>query len=296
MSHIGVSTIQATRHCQRKVRPFGIGCFQKWYRGKKEIPVRFDQRVIYVTGAGHGIGRAVALRLAAENGLVAVSDIDADAAQKVADEIATNGGTVFATSCDVTNSESINASFAEAVGRFGRLNGLVNTAGGDWDEPGFVEISDELWDRKVDVNLTGVVRCIRAALPSLIASGRGSNVVTIGSINGSLALSGYPYSAAKAGLEILTKNLALRFGRQGVRFNLISPGTIRTRAWDGRDDDLRRLARTYPLGRVGEPADIAAAVAFLASDEASWITGINLPVEGGLTTGPMSPFIVGDDG
>ena len=248
--------------------------------------MRFDKRAIYVTGGGHGIGRAIALRLAHENGLLAVSDIDADAARRVADEITANGGTALATSCDVTDKAAVAASFAETIARFGRLNVLVNTAGGDWDEPGFEEISDELWDSKLDVNLTGVFRCIRAALPSLIAAGPGSNVVTIGSINGSVAISGYPYSAAKAGLEILTKNLAARYGRQGVRFNLVSPGTIRTRNWDGHEADLGRLAGLYPLGRVGEPADIAAAVAFLASDEASWITGINLPVEGGITAGP----------
>lgn len=253
--------------------------------------MRFDQRAIYVTGAGHGIGRAIALRLAAEKGAVVVSDIDAEAAERVVSEIVAGGGIAFAATCDVTSRVSVDASFADAIGRFGKLNVLVNTAGGDWDEPALPEIPDELWDRKMDVNLTGVFRCIRAALPSLIASGPGSNVVTIGSVNGNVALGGYAYSAAKAGLEILTKNLAARYGRQGVRFNLITPGTIRTRNWIGRDDDLERFARMYPLGRVGEPEDIAAAVAFLASDDASWITGVNLPVEGGATTGPLAALV-----
>lgn len=247
--------------------------------------MRFDNRVAYVTGAGHGIGRAVALRIAAENGAVAVSDLDADAARQVAAEIAALGGTALATSCDVTDRASVDASFAAALDRFGRLNVLVNTAGGDWHEPGFEDISDDLWEEKLDVNLTGVFRCIRAALPSLVAAGPGSSVVTIGSINGKMAISGYPYSAAKAGLDILTRNLARRYGPQGVRFNLVSPGTIRTRAWNGRDDDLARLAQTFPLGRVGEPDDIASAVAFLASDEAAWITGIDLPVDGGILAG-----------
>ncbi len=181
----------------------------------------------------------------------------------------------------------MDASFSAAINRLGRLDVLVNTAGGDWDEPAqFEDIPDELWLKKIDVNLIGVGRCIRAALPSLIAAGAGSSVVSIGSVNGSVAISGYPYSAAKAGLEIMTKTLAVRYGRHGLRFNLISPATIRTRNWDGRDDDLRRLAHRYPLGRVGEPADIAAAAAFLASDEASWITGVNLPVDGGYLAGP----------
>ncbi len=249
--------------------------------------MRFGGKVAYVTGGGHGIGRAIALRLATERASVVVSDLDADAAQALADEIATAGGTAFATTCDVTVRQSVDTSFGEAMNRFGQLNVLVNTAGGDWDEPAqFEDIPDELWLRKIDVNLIGVGRCIRAALPSLIAAGPGSSVVSIGSVNGSVAISGYPYSTAKAGLEILTKTLAVRYGRQGVRFNLISPATIRTRNWEGRDDDLRRLARRYPLGRVGEPTDVAAATAFLASDEASWITGVNLPVDGGYLAGP----------
>jgi meso-butanediol dehydrogenase / (S,S)-butanediol dehydrogenase / diacetyl reductase len=255
--------------------------------------VRFRQKVAYVTGAGHGIGRAIALRLAAEQASVAVSDIDTDAAQSVADEISRAGGVAMATACDVTNRESVDASFAETIARFGTLSILINTAGGDWEEPEqFEDIPDDLWQRKIDVNLVGVARCIRAALPSLIAS-PGSSVVSVGSINGSIGLSGYPYSSAKAGLEILTKTLAVRYGRKGVRFNLVSPGTVRTRNWDGREDDLNRLAQQYPLDRVGEPADVAGAVAFLASDDASWITGVNLPVDGGYLAGRRS--FVSDD-
>lgn len=254
--------------------------------------MRFDQRAIYVTGAGHGIGRATALRLVAEGGSVAVSDIDAAAAEAVAAEIVAGGGTAFATTCDVTSRAAVDASIADAVSRLGKLDVLVNTAGGDWHEPALGEIPDELFERKVDVNLTGVFRCIRAALPSLIAAGPGSNVVTIGSINGNWAFGGYGYSAAKAGLEILTRNLAARYGSQGVRFNLISPGTIRTRNWTVREDDGGKRARKYPLGRIGEPEDIAAAVAFLASGDASWITGVNLPVEGGIMTGGLHDLIM----
>ena len=256
--------------------------------------MRFSGRKIYVTGGGTGIGRAIALRLAAEGGTVAVSDIEAAAAQQVAGEIIARGGSGFAADADITSAAAVDASIAAAIGRLGGLEILVNTAGGDWDEPAFTEITDELWNAKLDVNLTGAMRCIRAALPALIAAGSAS-VVTIGSVNGNAAFSGFPYSAAKAGLESLTRNLAARYGHQGVRFNLITPGTIRTRNWDGREAQLEKLARSYPLRRVGEPEDIAAAAAFLASDDASWITGINLPVEGGLLTGPLKDFVaIGD--
>lgn len=253
--------------------------------------MRFADRVIYVTGGGHGIGRAVARRLASEGGSLVVSDRDADAAEAVAREIVATGGTAVATSCDITDASSVDGSFARMGERFGRLDVLVNTAGGDWIEPAaFEDITDELWTEKLDLNLSGIFRCIRAALPRLIAAGPGSSVVSIGSVNGTIALSGYPYSAAKAGLEMLTKTLAAKYGPKGVRFNLITPGTIRTRVWDGREDRLVSLAGMYPLGRVGEPDDIAAAVAFLASADAAWITGITLPVDGGLLAGPTKTF------
>jgi len=254
--------------------------------------MRFEGQAVYVTGAGHGIGRATALRLAAEGAAVAVSDIDGPAVEAVAAELVAMGHRAFATVCDLTNRAAVDASIADAVGRFGQLNVLVNTAGGDWDEPALGEIPDELFERKLNVNLTSVFRCVRAALPALIAAGPGSNVVSIGSINGDWAFGGYAYSAAKAGLQILTKNFAARYGSRGVRFNLISPGTIRTRNWTVREDDGGKRARKYPLGRIGEPEDIAAAVAFLASADASWITGVNLPVEGGIMTGGLHDLIM----
>ncbi len=252
--------------------------------------MRFSDKVAYVTGGGHGIGRAICLRLAGEGAAVVVSDLDGEAARGVADEIGRAGGTALPTTCDVTDREGVDASFRGALERFGRLNVLVNTAGGDWGEPhDFEDIPDETWLEKLDLNLVAVGRCIRAALPGLLAAGPGSNVVTIGSVNGMIGLSGYPYSAAKAGLEGMTRVLAVRYGGQGLRFNLISPGTIRTRNWDGHEDHLVRMAGRYPLGRIGEPGDIAAAAVFLASDDAAWITGVNLPVDGGMLAGPPQP-------
>jgi meso-butanediol dehydrogenase / (S,S)-butanediol dehydrogenase / diacetyl reductase len=251
---------------------------------------RFENRSIFVTGAGHGIGRSIAQRLSSEGASIALADIDFEAATRVAKEIVENGGNAFALACDVTDAGSVDSSIVEAIERLGKLDVLVNTAGGDFNEPSFEDITDDLWNQKMDLNLTGTMRCIRAALPHLINSGTGSNVIMIGSVNGTAAFGGFPYSAAKAGLEIMTKNLAARYGRQGVRFNLITPGTIRTRNWDGQEEQLIEFAKMYPLRRIGEPADIAAAAAFLASDDASWITGVNLPVEGGILTGPLNAF------
>ena len=249
---------------------------------------RFADRVAFVTGGGHGIGRAACRRLAEEGASVVVADIDVGAADRVTEEIRLGAGTAMPVNVDVTEGASVAAAIAATLAQFGRLDVLVNNAGGDVPQPPFPESDDALWVRLVDLNLLGVVRCIRAALPHLIAAPAGGAVVTIGSVNGLAAFGGYPYSAAKAGLESLTKNLAAEYGRTSVRFNLIAPGTIRTRVWDAQPGALEGFTRLYPLGRVGEPEDVAAAVAFLASDDAAWITGITLPVDGGILTGPKA--------
>jgi NAD(P)-dependent dehydrogenase (short-subunit alcohol dehydrogenase family) len=250
---------------------------------------RFDGRVSLVTGGGHGIGRASGLRLAAEGSSIVLADVDLKAALEVADEVNRSGGTAIAVACDVTDRASVDSAVDLAATRFGRLDVLVNTAGGMRDGKPFLDTDDDAWDRHIDLNLTGVARCIRAALPHLLVAPDGGSVVTIGSVNGMSALGGEPYSAAKAGLQNLTVNLASRYGPRGVRFNLIAPGTIRTRVWDTQPGALERLTRLYPLGRVGQPEDIAAAVAFLASDDAAWISGVVLPVDGGLlASGPMA--------
>jgi NAD(P)-dependent dehydrogenase (short-subunit alcohol dehydrogenase family) len=243
---------------------------------------RFENRSVFVTGAGHGIGRAIALRLASEGAAVAVADLDAAAAEGVAREIGDNAIAIF---CDVLSRTSVEEGIAAHAARFGGIDALVCAAGGDYHPPAGVG-DEEHWNRIVDLNLDSVMRCLRAALPHLERSKHGGNAVLIGSINGIAAFGGYPYSAAKAGLQNLVLNLTADYSQRGLRFNVVAPGTIRTRVWDNQQETLDRVAKVYPLGRVGEPEDIAAAVAFLASDDASWITGITLPVEGGILSGP----------
>ncbi|GAA4210556.1 SDR family NAD(P)-dependent oxidoreductase [Actinocatenispora rupis] len=236
-------------------------------------------RVALVTGGGHGIGRATVAALRAKGALVAAADVDLAAARAVADD--TDG--VLAVRLDVTDRSSVDAGIARCVEHFGRLDCLVSTAGGDRETPEFAEMSDDDWSAAYELNLLGVVRCVRAAVPHL---GEGGSVVVVGSVNGLAAWGSEPYSVAKAGLGVLVQNLAASYGPRGVRVNLVAPGTIRTRVWDGQGGP-DRLAPMYPLGRVGEPADVANAVAFLASPDAGWITGVTLPVDGGVSTGPI---------
>lgn len=244
---------------------------------------RFEGYAALVTGAGRGIGAAVCRRLADEGARVLVTDIDTVAAERTAAAIREQGGEAREFSCDVGDRASVEAAVAYAAETFGRLDVLVNNAYSCHpDAPLFEDEDDEVWARDLDLSLTGAYRCARAALPHLVASGRGA-IVSVGSVNGLQDFGNHAYSAAKAGLVSLTRTLAGHAGPRGVRVNLVAPGTVRTRAWtdQGRDPDAVR--ELYPLGRVGEPEDIAAAVAFLASTDAAWVTGAVLPVDGGIT-------------
>ncbi|MEV4504927.1 SDR family NAD(P)-dependent oxidoreductase [Streptomyces klenkii] len=248
---------------------------------------RFAGYVVLVTGAGRGIGAATARRLAAEGARVLVTDLDGGRADRAAARLRADGLAAGAYACDVGDRAAVEAAVAHAVERFGGLDVLVNNAYSFHSDPPLVEdVTDETWSRDLDITLTGAFRCVRAAMPHLAAApdGRGA-VVSIGSVNGEQDYGNHAYSAAKAGLASLTRTLAGQCAPRGVRVNLVAPGTVRTPGWDDRPGALERAAGQYPLGRVGEPEDIAAAVAFLASRDASWITGVTLPVDGGILIG-----------
>ncbi|GGZ24465.1 oxidoreductase [Streptomyces inusitatus] len=246
---------------------------------------RFEGYGVLITGAARGIGAATARRLAEEGARVLISDLDEEEAAKTAGSIPG----ADSIRCDVADRDQVEAAVAYAVEHFGTLDVLVNNAFAcATDAPLFEDEPDDTWQRDLDISLTGAFRCARAALPHLVASGRGA-IVNIGSVNAEIDFDGHSYSAAKAGLASLTRTLAGHAGPRGVRVNQINPGTVRTRAWADDSKGLAELGRRlYPLGRVGEPEDIASAVAFLASRDASWITGTTLRVDGGITAVNMA--------
>jgi meso-butanediol dehydrogenase / (S,S)-butanediol dehydrogenase / diacetyl reductase len=239
---------------------------------------RFDGASVLVTGGGSGIGRAICGRFASEGGSVLVADIVGERAEEVAELI---GGA--AVQGDVT----VAADVERMVAAVDRVDVLVNNAGGGMADD-LLEIDEEAWDQDIALNLKSAFLCSKAVLPGMIERG-GGVIVNIASVNGLAFFANEPYSAAKAGLISLTRSLATRYGRHGIRAVAIAPATIRTPLWQERVDKepaiFERLMRWYPLRRVGEPEDVAAAAAFLASDDASWITGEVLRVDGGLLAG-----------
>lgn len=261
---------------------------------------QLSDRVAVITGGASGIGKATALLFAREEARVAIWDRNEAGAAATAREILAAGGQAIPVPVDVTRAADVQSATRRTLETFGRLDILVNNAGFSLGD-GILEIDEPTWEANLAVVLTGAFLCTRATLPTMVKQGRGA-IVNVASVNGLLGLGEEAYSAAKAGLINLTKNLAVRYGAQGIRANVICPGTIRTPIWapvlarNPRTFDL--LARWYPLGRVGEPEDVAQAALFLASDAASWITGVVLPVDGGLTAGlrRMAIELQGDEG
>lgn len=236
---------------------------------------------IIVTGGAHGIGRATVQRFLDEGARVAILDVDAAGASALA---AASPGRAIAVHCDVLDPSSVDEAVAAVAREFGSINVLASVAGGEL--PAEDPLDEAHWDRIVGLNLRGPVRMIRACTPYLAASS--GSVVLVSSVNALVAFGSLAYSSAKAGLGILAKNLAVELGPSGVRVNVVAPGTVRTRVWDRQEGGADQLVPLCPIGRVGEPEDIAAAIAFLASTDASWITGVTLPVDGGQTAGPLT--------
>jgi meso-butanediol dehydrogenase / (S,S)-butanediol dehydrogenase / diacetyl reductase len=251
--------------------------------------MRFQGSVALITGSGSGLGRVLAHRFAAEGAAVVVVDAVGQRARAVAREISEAGGTSLARTADVTDAADVEAMVEATRQAFGPLDVLVNNAAKATDTD-FLDLSGEAWDDDVAVTLKGAFLCSQAALVDMAENGSGV-ILNISSVNAVAYFGNEAYSAAKAGILSLTRSLAVRYGPHGVRVNAIVPGTLKTPAWEHRrredPDVLERVAKWYPLGRVGDPEDVAGAALFLASDDAGWISGAVLPVDGGLTAGNL---------
>jgi 2-hydroxycyclohexanecarboxyl-CoA dehydrogenase len=240
-------------------------------------------RSVFVTGAASGIGRAIAERLVKEDARVAIADIAFDGAQAAARELGPNA---FAVALDVTDSTSVRDAVGRALAHFGKIDALVNNAGWDKVEP-FVQAREETWDKVLAINLRGPIAVTRAVLDGMIER-RAGWIVSISSDAGRLGSSGeVVYSAAKAGVIGFSKALAREVARHGIHVNVVCPGPTNTPllAQVGADNPnlVQALAKAVPFRRIGEPDDVAGAVAFLVSDDAAFITGQTLSVSGGMS-------------
>ncbi|MBY8863764.1 SDR family oxidoreductase [Nocardia sp. CA2R105] len=251
-------------------------------------------RVALVTGGGSGIGRATALRLAADGSVVVVNDLDAGRAQETTELITRAGGKAEARAGDVTDSALVDTLVDGTWARHGRLDVFHSNAGTGLAHGELTSISDEGWRADVELNLNAMFYCVRAALRVMSAAGGGSIICTSSaSALGAVPGTG-PYAAAKAAILQLVRSAAVEYGGTGVRVNAVIPGAVKTpafRRYIGSDERLSAYERQIPLGRACVPEDIAAAVAWLASDESACVTGTTLVVDGGLTAKRAEPLI-----
>ncbi len=245
--------------------------------------MRLKDRVAIVTGAARGIGRAIAVALAREGARVAAWDLDMVLLDDLAGQLRAGGGEVLTLSVDVTRKEQIQEAVGQVLARWGRIDILVNNAG-IYEVLPIEDISEEQWDRVLAVNLKGAFLCCQAVIPTMKRQGSGT-IVSMASSAGKSGgtLSGAHYAVSKAGVICLTKQLARELGPHGITANAVAPGRIDTPMIHLASDEENEAFRLRtPLGRLGTPEDVAGAVVFLASDEASFITGEIVDVNGGL--------------
>ena len=246
---------------------------------------RFEGRIALVTGAAGGIGQAVCRRLASEGAAIVASDLQASQVEGLASELRGNdGGRALALRLDVRDKSSAVQAVNAAIKEFGKLDVLINNAGIFAQTP-LLEIQAERWDALMAINLRGVLLCSQAAVEAMISDGRGGAIVNLASLAGQVGgvVAGADYAASKAGVVALTKSLAKVAAPYGIRVNAVNPGVIDTAMPAQFPPAARaRMIEDTPLKRMGRPEEVASAIAFLASDDASFITGTTLDINGGL--------------
>jgi 2-hydroxycyclohexanecarboxyl-CoA dehydrogenase len=248
--------------------------------------MRFEGKTAIVTGGGSGIGRAVALSLAAEGAAVAVADLDETRASQVASEIASTPGEGIGIACDVTSTSDVRSMTTKVLDAFEHLDILVSNAGWDKVMP-FVDTDEELWDKVIAVNYRGHLACVHAVLPHMIGQEHG-RIVLVASDAGRVGSSGETvYSGAKGATIAFSKAIAREVARHSINVNCVAPGLIDTAMLAGVREGNERLmdaiTRSIPFRRVGKPEEVARAICFMVSSDADYITGQTLSVDGGLT-------------
>jgi NAD(P)-dependent dehydrogenase (short-subunit alcohol dehydrogenase family) len=246
--------------------------------------MRLGDKTAIITGGASGIGRAAALRFAAEGAQLVIADVNGDGGRETAQLIEQQGGKAFFIETNVSDSKQVKDLVSATVEAYGKLDILFNNAGIGNPDVKSVDLDEDDWDRIIDINLKGVFLGIKHAVPELKKAGGGAiiNTSSLLGIKGQKYLAAY--NASKAGVILLTKNAALEYGRDNIRVNAIAPGVIDTQIIEGWKNDERKwpiISRANALGRIGTPEEVANAVLFLASEEASFITGATLSVDGG---------------
>jgi NAD(P)-dependent dehydrogenase (short-subunit alcohol dehydrogenase family) len=254
---------------------------------KGRLAMRLADKRAVVTGAANGIGKSTATMFAAQGARVVLADIETEAGQATAEAIRSAGGQADFVRTDVTNKQAVEELVAKADKFMGGIDVWANIAGGSLTED-LLAIEPDDWTADLKLNLTSHYLCCKAVLPVMTRDGAGS-IINVSSVNALWAIGEFGYSAAKAALISLTQNLAVTYGPRGIRANVICPGTIDTESggasWDERIGSKEKLIKWYPVGRLGQPEDVAHLAVYLASDESSFVSGATLVIDGGLTAG-----------
>ena len=250
--------------------------------------MRLKNKTAIVTGGGSGIGEAIALRFAQEGARVAITGRRKEALERVAKAIELAGGHALALPGSVTNEADVRLAVEATLRSFGRIDVLVNNAGNLFHAGPLHETTDQVWNDTIDLFLTSVFRFSRAVIPHLLKQGSGS-IVNISTVAALKAMPGFPahaYAAAKAGVNMLTKTIAIQYATQGIRCNAICPAGVDTPGVASLTSDTKQRAgfdAMHPVGRMGRPEEIAHAAVYFASEESAWTTGSILSVDGGVT-------------